>query len=61
VSKGSGFELKPGDWVNVRTPGGGGWGNPRERDRDRVARDVARGYITAEQARVDYGIEPGGD
>jgi N-methylhydantoinase B len=61
VSKGSGFELVPGDWVKVSTPGGGGWGNPRERDRDRVARDVSRGYITEEQARTDYGLEPRGD
>jgi len=55
VSKGSGFELKPGDWVGVRTPGGGGWGDPRERDPQRVARDVARGYVTAAQALADYG------
>lgn len=57
ISKGSGFELKPGDWVVVRTPGGGGWGNPRERDRERVLRDVTRGYITGEQAQVDYGLQ----
>ena len=55
VSKGSGYELQPGDWVEVRTPGGGGWGDPKERDPARVARDVARGYITADEAAADYG------
>jgi N-methylhydantoinase B len=58
VSKGSGYALVPGDWVEVRTPGGGGWGDPHERDRASVARDVARGYITAEQAAQDYGYHP---
>ena len=29
VSKGSGYALVPDDWVEVRTPGGGGWGIPR--------------------------------
>jgi len=56
VSKGSGYGLLPGDWVEVRTPGGGGWGDPRERDRDLVARDVARGYLSEEQAAADYGV-----
>jgi len=55
VSKGAGYELKPGDWIEVHTPGGGGWGNPRARDPARVARDVARGYLSAEQAAQDYG------
>ena len=44
VSKGSGYALRPGDWVEVRTPGGGGWGDPAERDPALTARDRARGY-----------------
>jgi N-methylhydantoinase B len=54
-SKGEGYELEPGDWVQVRTPGGGGYGEPKARDADLIARDVRRGYITAEEARRDYG------
>ena len=50
VSKGEGYELHPGDWVQVRTPGGGGYGAPSERDPARVRLDVKRGYITAEEA-----------
>ena len=57
VSKGTGYTLAPGDWVDVKTPGGGGWGNPQMRDRERVARDVRRGYITAEIAAKVYGYD----
>jgi N-methylhydantoinase B len=39
------------------TGGGGGWGAPAERDRDAVRRDVREGYISAEAARRDYGID----
>jgi len=40
----------------VRTPGGGGYGDPWQRDPMFVARDVARGYLTAADARADYGV-----
>ncbi len=55
VSKGTGYSLKPGDWVEVRTPGGGGWGNPLRRDPGRIARDVSRGYLSADVARDVFG------
>lgn len=38
-----------------RTAGGGGWGDPRDRDAQRVADDVADGKVTREAARADYG------
>ena len=59
VSKGSGYELRPGDWIEVRTPGGGGWGDPRKRDPTRVARDVQRGYLSAADASANYGFPIG--
>lgn len=55
ISKGTGYALAPDDWVEVKTPGGGGWGDPQRRDRERVARDVRRGYISAEIAAQTYG------
>ncbi len=55
-SKGSGYALEPGDWVDVRTPGGGGLGPPGERDPTRVEIDVRRGYMTPEEAERDYGF-----
>src|SRR5262249_44342329 len=46
LSKDEDIRVIEGDTITVRTPGGGGYGNPREREPALVARDVARGYIT---------------
>jgi N-methylhydantoinase B len=40
----------------VRTGGGGGWGDPLERDPALVASDVAEGLISAQAARKLYGV-----
>lgn len=61
ISKGEGYELQPGDWVQVRTPGGGGYGDPHARDPALVQRDVARGYITAEEAARFYPLASAAD
>ena len=61
LSKGEGYRLTPGDTVQVRTPGGGGLGDPRERAPARVAADLGRGYLTEAEAARDYGYEPGTD
>ena len=55
VSKGSGYEIAAGDWVQVRTPGGSGFGDPRDREKDLVRQDLSRGYISIDQAKNDYG------
>jgi N-methylhydantoinase B len=44
------------DVVSLRTGGGGGYGNPLERDPEKVLSDVLDGYITADQAKSDYGV-----
>ena len=36
--------------------GGGGYGDPLERDPSRVAQDVAAGLVSARQARDVYGV-----
>ncbi|MBS1886049.1 MAG: hydantoinase B/oxoprolinase family protein, partial [Actinobacteria bacterium] len=43
------------------TNGGGGWGDPFERDPERVKRDVRDGYITIDAAARDFGVVVGGD
>jgi N-methylhydantoinase B len=48
--------LQPGDVLAIRSAGGGGRGDPREREPWRVARDVARGYVSAAAAETEYGI-----
>ena len=45
-----------GTAVVVATAGGGGWGDPLDRDPERVRRDVIEGYVTLEAARRDYGV-----
>lgn len=50
LSKEQDIPLKAGDRVRVGTPGGGGYGDPRQRDPALVERDVALGYYTPEQA-----------
>jgi len=49
--------LQPGDVMHHRMPGGGGFGDPRERDREAILRDVLDEKITAAAARELYGIE----
>ncbi len=48
--------LAPGDTVVMDAAGGGGYGDPRERDREAIARDLREGKVTAESARRDYGV-----
>ncbi len=56
TSKVAGLRLKRGDLLSVEFAGGGGWGDPFERDVGRVRDDVARGYVSAASAREDYGV-----
>jgi N-methylhydantoinase B len=46
--------LKPGDRLTIRYAGGGGYGPPDARDRDRVLSDLRHGYITEPAARETY-------
>jgi len=48
--------VPPRDAICLQLPGGGGFGDPRERDPQRVREDMLDGLITAEQARRDYGV-----
>jgi N-methylhydantoinase B len=47
-----------GDVYVHRTAGGGGWGDPRERDPAAISADVADGKVTPEAAREAYGWQP---
>ena len=55
ASKMLGIKLDQGQGVRLETPGGGGYGDPAERDPADVALDVARGLVSAERADKDYG------
>lgn len=56
VTKGDGISLAQGDTARVATPGGGGWGDPLQRDPREVLRDVRLEYLTREDAERDYGV-----
>jgi N-methylhydantoinase B len=45
-----------GQIVRVRTTGGGGWGDPLQREPEMVLRDVIDGKVAAAAARDDYGV-----
>jgi N-methylhydantoinase B len=49
-------QLKRGDVVSVQTPGGGGCEPPLTREPVHVAADVAQGKVSAERARMVYGV-----
>lgn len=57
LSKDQDIALKEGDSITVRTPGGGGFGDPARRDRKLVARDLRRSYYGAGQIADLFGID----
>jgi N-methylhydantoinase B len=46
----------PGSRVHTALPGGGGYGNPFERDPSAVLDDVVNGYVSVEGAARNYGV-----
>lgn len=56
LSKAQDIPLKPGDRVRVGTPGGGGYGDPTERDPKLIAEDVRLGRYSAAQAAELFGV-----
>jgi N-methylhydantoinase B len=55
LSKAQDIVLSPGDRVRVRTPGGGGYGNPAQRDPALVAEDVRLGRYSVAEAKALFG------
>lgn len=51
----SGLDMNKDDVIRIVTGNGGGLGNPKERDREAVRRDIRNGLITKEQAEKVYG------
>lgn len=49
--------VSAGSSIRIRTTGGGGWGDPLERDPAEVAYDVLCGVVSEEAARAEYGVE----
>ena len=51
------FTLKPGEVFTLNIPGGGGIGDPRQRDRASLRRDLELGLVSETAARDLYGLE----
>ena len=50
------MQLTEGDIEITTAGGGGGYGNPLERDPEVVRWDVINGLVSLEHARQDYGV-----
>src|SRR5262245_6489386 len=50
------FPLEPGDILLMESSGGGGFGDPLERDPARVIADIGEGYVTPPAADAVYGV-----
>jgi N-methylhydantoinase B len=48
--------IPAGTLVRIETTGGGGWGDPLEREPDLVGLDVLEGKVSERAAREDYGV-----
>ncbi len=55
------WHTRPQAMFRYITNGGGGWGNPLERDPERVKHDVRDEYVSIEGARSLYGVVITGD
>ena len=53
--------VRAGEVIRIRTTGGGGWGDPLDRDPDLVLRDVRWGKVSVDAARDEYGVVIDGD
>jgi 5-oxoprolinase (ATP-hydrolysing)/N-methylhydantoinase B len=54
-SKYANVHFEPGDRIRLTAPGGGGYGDPRQRDPERIAEDVLEGYVSPDAAARLYG------
>ncbi|UQX90087.1 hydantoinase B/oxoprolinase family protein [Jatrophihabitans telluris] len=48
--------VRAGEVIRIRTTGGGGWGDPLQRDPAAVLRDVRWGKVSTASAEADYGV-----
>jgi N-methylhydantoinase B/oxoprolinase/acetone carboxylase alpha subunit len=48
--------FRPGDVLSVEAPNAGGYGDPYERDPERVLEDVLEGFVPLDVARDEYGV-----
>jgi N-methylhydantoinase B len=57
TSRYSNVRIEKGDRLRLRSPGGGGYGDPQERDRQLVLSDIKQGYVSATAAEREYSFK----
>jgi 5-oxoprolinase (ATP-hydrolysing)/N-methylhydantoinase B len=55
-SKYANIVIRPGDRVHLIAPGGGGYGDPVQRDPAAIREDILEGYVSRQKAEADYGF-----
>jgi N-methylhydantoinase B len=55
------YVMNPGEVLRFQTASAGGFGDPAERDPERVKQDHRRGYISASRANTGYGTDVDGE
>ena len=53
----TGVTLSKGDRLRIRTAGGGGYGDPKDRDRELVKNDIRLGFVSLDKAKNIYGLD----
>lgn len=59
LGKVSSYPVAKGEHIILRAAGGGGYGDPLDRDPSSVAADIADGYVSTSQAADEYGVVMG--
>ena len=49
--------IGPGIRLHMNYAGGGGYGDPKQRDRESLRADIRNGYVSSESGRRDYGLD----
>jgi N-methylhydantoinase B len=57
TSRYSNVRIEKGDRLRLTSPGGGGYGEPQERDPQLVLSDIKQGYVSATAAEREYGCK----
>jgi N-methylhydantoinase B len=60
TSRYSNVRIRRGDRLRLVSPGGGGYGEPRDRDAELVLSDIKQGYVSATAAEREYGFKGNG-
>jgi N-methylhydantoinase B/oxoprolinase/acetone carboxylase alpha subunit len=61
TSRYSNVRIKKGDRLRLVSPGGGGYGDPRERQRELIVNDIRQGYVSLAAAEREYGYKETSD